>query len=304
MPRFRARGRARVARRRTRKPSRRSAVKKRTYRRRRTMTKKSILNITSRKKRNGMLTYSNTTTTGATRAVTNGNLYVGPTGHYSTWCATAQDLNTAGGGAGVVSAEATRTATTCYMRGLSEHIRIQTSSGIPWFWRRICFTTTADDLFNVNSSDTPVQGQFPYVDTSNGIERVFMNTLINNQGATNSVRDGIIFRGEFGKDWDDRITAQVDPRKVTLKFDKTWTIRSGNANGTAIEKKLWHRMNRNLVYADDENGDIESTNYYSVDSKAGMGDYWVVDIIQPGTGATSTDLMQLSTNSTLYWHER
>lgn len=267
-------------------------------------SKKAILNATSRKKRNGMLTFSNTGTTGSTRPTQSGALFVGTAGAYCVWAATAQDLTIASGPSASVSMEATRTATTCYMRGLSEHLRVQTSSGIPWFWRRICFTAKDVRFGSMDPTDTPVQARFAFVDTSTGIERPFFNTLINSMGNTNSIMDGILFRGAFGSDWDDRITASVDTRRVTLKYDKTWTIRSANANGTAIEKKLWHPMNKNLVYADDESGDSETTSYNSVTSKAGMGDYWVVDIIQPGTGATSSDLLQLSTNSTLYWHEK
>jgi hypothetical protein len=115
---------------------------------------------------------------------------------------------------------------------------------------------------------------------------------------------GLLYKGLAGKDWDDLIVAPVDTSRISVKFDKTWTIQSGNSNGVVRERKLWHPMNKNIVYDDDENGDVEQASYFSVDSKAGMGDYYVVDIIQPGTGATSSDLLQISTNSTLYWHEK
>jgi len=59
-----------------------------------------------------------------------------------------------------------------------------------------------------------------------------------------------------------------------------------------------------LVYDDDESGDAEITKYQSTESKLGMGDYYIVDIILPGTGGTSSDLLQLRSTSTLYWHER
>jgi hypothetical protein len=63
-------------------------------------------------------------------------------------------------------------------------------------------------------------------------------------------------------------------------------------------------MNHNLVYDDDENGDVESSSYNSTTSRAGMGDYYVIDMFQPGAGGSSTDLLQITTNSTLYWHEK
>ena len=121
---------------RPRKTYRRSAAKKRTYRKRVTktyrkpMTKKRILNTTSRKKRDTMLTWSNTTSTGASKATAVGPLYVAGNGYaVALWCPTARDLTLFNGNANSITQEAARTSTTCYMRGVSEKIRIQTSSG-------------------------------------------------------------------------------------------------------------------------------------------------------------------------------
>jgi len=63
-------------------------------------------------------------------------------------------------------------------------------------------------------------------------------------------------------------------------------------------------MNKNLVYDDDESGDNETTNYYSVDSRAGMGDYYIYDIITPGAGGVASDQILLTSNASLYWHEK
>jgi len=153
-------------------------------------------------------------------------------------------------------------------------------------------------------ADTPTQPFTPYLDTSNGIERPWLNTQINNMSTTQTNMWGLLYKGVVGKDWDDLITAPLDNSRISVKFDKTWTMQSGNGNGIVRERKLWHPMNKNIVYDDDESGDIELSSYFSVDSKAGMGDYYVVDVFQPGTGATSSDLLQISASSTLYWHEK
>lgn len=63
-------------------------------------------------------------------------------------------------------------------------------------------------------------------------------------------------------------------------------------------------MNKNLVYDDDESGDQEATSYQSVESKAGMGDYYVLDLIQAGSGGGTGDVILVQANSTLYWHEK
>jgi len=269
------------------------------------MSRKSILNATSRKKRNAMMTYSNTNATdGSTRAVGPLPLTVnGINGGRVLWCATAQDL-TYGTDLAKVGQDASRTSQTCYMRGLSEHIRLQTSSSISWLHRRICFTYKGPLFTQSSTADSPTQPVFTYLENSQGIQRLAFNANINNMTNTINNNDGIIFKGASGVDWNDPILAVVDTRRVTVKFDKTWTIRSGNERGIMTERKLWHPMNQNIVYDDDETGGTEQTSFLSVDSKAGMGDYYVYDIITAGSAATSSDLLVMNFSSNLYWHEK
>ena len=42
-------------------------------------------------------------------------------------------------------------------------------------------------------------------------------------------------------DWQDPTTAKVDTRRVTLHYDKTVTINSGNSNGVFRTFKRWHQ---------------------------------------------------------------
>lgn len=248
-----------------------------------------------------MLSFSNTANTGASKTVGSGPAYVNGVGTgFFLWNSTAQDL-TASDGVSSVYEEGARTATSCYMKGLSEHIRIQTSSGLPWFWRRICFTLKGGFPLAV---DSPTQPSQTYVDSSSGMQRLWFNVDVNNTPNLRNQVDSIIFKGAKGVDWNDFIVAPVDTRRITVKYDKTTMIRSGNANGTAMERKLWHPMGKNLVYDDDESGDAEATSYTSVTSKAGMGDYYVLDLVTGGTGGTTSDVILMQANSTLYWHEK
>lgn len=216
------------------------------------------------------------------------------------------DLASVSGGSNLLVNAAERTAQTCYMRGLSENIRIQTSSGVPWFHRRICFTSRGASSFNtINSTDTaPIQPSGNSVDTSSGMERLWFNSSINNTPATVMAQENLLFKGIYNSDWNDPILAAIDTARVDLKFDKVWCIRSGNSSGTIKERKLWHPMNKNLVFGDDENGEGEDTSYFSVGDKRGMGDYYVLDIFQAGAGAGAGDLLNVFSNSTLYWHEK
>lgn len=288
-----------------RKAPRRYVTKKRTYRKRSAVSSKRILNLTSTKKRNTMLSWSNTTNTGASRTNQVGAAIVnGSQGGFFVWNSTAQSLFANGNNGNITINQAERTASSCYMRGLSENIRIQTSSAIPWFHRRICFTTKGLDFIVAQSGDTPINPTQNYVDTSTGIERLWLNVNVNNTPNTQANYFSQIFKGTINQDWNDLIVAPTDPLRITVKFDKTWIITSGNQNGTVKERKLWHPMNKTLVYDDDEAGAGTVAQYVTVDSKAGMGDYMVVDIIQAGSQGTSTDFMSINANSTLYWHEK
>lgn len=119
---------------------------RRTYRRRRPMTRKSLLNMTSEKKRDKMLNYTNVTSSSQTGSGTFTSAPAILTGGSSTpfvavWCATARDNTTSSTDRiGNKFDVATRTASLCYMVGLKETIEIQVADGLPWQWRRICFT--------------------------------------------------------------------------------------------------------------------------------------------------------------------
>ena len=98
--------------------------------------------------------------------------------------------------------------------------------------------------------------------------------------------------------------AKVDSERLTVKYDKTITLASGNEDGFIRKYPRYHRMGKNLVYSDDETGGTQTQSQFSVQAKAGMGDYWVVDIFRPRAGSTPSNQLIFSTESTLYWHEK
>lgn len=210
----------------------------------------------------------------------------------------------------IIRNDAERTATSCYMKGFRENLRIQTSSGLPWFHRRICFTLKGPNPFNVYSpgdfSDTsePINKNRAFMETSQGFQRLWLNQENNNATNTRNDQWELLFKGIVQVDWNDLIVAPVDTTRVSLKFDKTWTIQSGNQYGIVKERKLWHGMHKGLTYGDEETGNSKSSDHFSTTSKIGMGDYYVVDIIQPGTGGGGADLIEIQSNSTMYWHEK
>lgn len=219
------------------------------------------------------------------------------------WISTARDRRFDGSTSGDVNDSATRTAQTCFMRGLKERIEIQTNSPHTWRWRRICFTMKSTDLVELNDGTAFNL----WLLTSGGYVRALPN--LNVPGNTNSLeqRDKLvemIFKGKFNTDWLNGYTAKLDTNRITPLYDKVVTLRSGNDRGSAWMFNRWHAMNKNLIYEDDEDGGAEDTNVLSIDGKAGMGDYYVVDLIEAAEGAGESDQLAFKPHATLYWHEK
>lgn len=279
----------------------------------RTMSTKTVLNKTSRKKRNGMLTFSNSSATGALAAVTQAPLTIAGSASGNTvglvhFRPTAMDLTDNSGNANSIVNQAVRTSTVCYMRGLAENIRVETSTGNPWFHRRICITTR-DPIFYLRNESDPSGTDRDYaavgaIETSNGFQRLASNVMTDTLSATYTRWLTEMFKGTQGVDWDDFITAPIDTNRVDLKFDKTFIYKSGNERGVLRERKMWHPMNKNLYYADDENGQVETSVTTSVRDKRGMGDYHVFDFFSQGSSGNTSDLLKIRFTSTMYWHEK
>lgn len=209
------------------------------------------------------------------------------------WTATARNLGDASTPS-FFSNTASRSATTCYMRGLAEGVEINTNSPAMWEWRRICFTIKYPPL---NTS---------YNDNTVGYARYLLN--LSASAATGDVTQyqatrEFMFAGTFGIDYNNVMIANLDSTRIDIKYDKTRRIASGNQSGVLRRYKMWHPMNKNLVYDDEENGSAMTASNRSVLDKRGMGDYHVVDFFKCQTESAS-DTLSMNTSATLYWHEK
>lgn len=214
------------------------------------------------------------------------------------WIATFQELSY---GQPYPINESTRSATSCYMRGLSETVSLVPNNSIEWQWRRVCFTYRGPNLTNIA---IPATGN-----AANGWQRLISNYGNSGSGTTaqnNFVAavTGILFKGAIGVNWSDFFLAHTDNRRCEVRYDKTRYLKSGNANPVSYNYKMWHGMNKTLVYDDDEAGPAESSSPLSVADKRGMGDYYVIDFFRPIGSTSASDTLQMVANSTLYWHER
>lgn len=261
------------------------------------MSNKRILNITSRKKKDVMPTWTNmdaNNTVGNFRAgsaiLQGNNTYVIP------WAATARPAVTTDLGHGTLVEEAVRTATTCYMRGLKENIQILSDTGAPWKWRRICVRLRGDFLYSKETSTT----QLSLLHATRGMVRMATNWGNQPQAVDDMFR--ILFRGTRNADWRDPLIAPTDNRRWDVAYDKTTLITCGNESGVYRTYKRWHPMNKNLVFDDDQDGGNQDLRRWSVEGKQGMGDYYVIDMFAGNGGAD--DQLSVEYNSTLYWHEK
>lgn len=211
------------------------------------------------------------------------------------WSPTARPAEQNTGTPGAAIDKMVRTNSTCFARGVKESIVLQTNSGLSWMWRRICFTLKGTAI-NDGNSDPATSEVFRQ--TSSGMMR-----LMTHDDATIGRLLPLLFRGQQGTDWQNFFLAKVDTMQVGLKYDRTRVINSGNDTGKTIRMSLWHAMNKNIYYRDDENGDLMTPNAWSVESKQGMGDYYIVDIVQ-SNGGDSVETLNMDINARYYWHER
>ena len=98
--------------------------------------------------------------------------------------------------------------------------------------------------------------------------------------------------------------AKLDATRIHIKYDKTRTLATSNQDGFIRKYKMYHPMNKTIAYDDDENGENMDTSFTSVDSKAGMGDFYVLDLIRSRFSASTSDALVFNPSATLYWHEK
>lgn len=265
------------------------------------MTKKQILNITSFKKKDKMRVvavpvYGQAGTKGnnLNLPVTPANDVTGQRINMMPFTCTARTSIT-----NIRYNEADRSATTCYMRGYHENLRLVTPDANEWVWRRICFTYRGP---NINSL-----GNAYYYD-STGVYRYAYNAS-DDPGSQSTLYQQrlytVLFLGAYQQDWDDPMVAPLDSRRIDIKMDRTRYIRSGNDFPVEKIHKDWLPMNKNLVYDDDQIGPQDASTAYSVSDKRGMGDYYIIDLVRcTNPNATAANKLFFQPSGTLYWHEK
>ena len=183
---------------------------------------------------------------------------------------------------------------------MAETVEINTNDGTPWQWRRIVFRMKGRTFFQVGQ-DEATPRELYFRNGTDGYARLVTDWAPTSAAST---VNAFVFKGVRGDDWSSVNEAHVDTTRVSLMYDKTVHIRAGNESGVSRLFKRWHPVNHNLVYNDDEAGASEDSSHFSVESMAGCGDVYVMDIFTCSEFAETSARLNFKPQATLYWHER
>jgi len=266
------------------------------------MSSRRILNITSRKKADNMLPV----------VIDKGN-NVTPGGYSSQAPLICLFIPNARKLRADIFNPAVRNVSDIYAVGYKEKVLMQVSGGGTLMWRRIVFMLKGNDLRNFMDSAEAgnIPGQlYDQVDTG-GCRRV-IGPLDDEGGTpTNSLAElkAYVFRGQENVDWSDLLTAPLDNRRITTKYDKVHTISPGNETGKSRHFKFWHPIRRTIAYEDDMESPVSpevDSRPFSTAGLRGVGDMYVLDImtIANTDGEAPPTTYNFAPEGTFYWHER
>lgn len=249
------------------------------------MSRRCILNISSKKKRNNIIP-QNFTYLGAS-AGTGPKVMGSDRITFLISRPTALSYDETG------ASDFCRTSQTVFWRGIRESIDINIAGGAPWRWRRLVFECKGD----------PVDSLISNVETSTGYNRAMVELSGDPPASIRNQLESLLFQGAGGVDWASVFNAKVDTNRVKLHSDEFTSLRSGNDRGHYHKYKKWYPLNRNMHYFNDENGKDISSSSFASSTIGGMGDVFILDIFQCLQSSADFQL-QFSPEATLYWHER
>lgn len=200
-----------------------------------------------------------------------------------------------------------------YYVGFGERLRFATSDSSDWRWRRIVFSAYIHQVWEFPTTGAPIQAEYPIsngeADTG-GYRRVFQR-VEPASSATDPVKATFIrgqlyyhlFRGTQNSDWSNPMTAPINTQKVHVYHDRLTRIASNSDAGAQLITKRWHPIRKNMIFDDQEFGKENLSLPYAGSSRRGIGDVYVVDMFQCVNDSEGVDL-SIGTDATTYWHER
>lgn len=286
---YRRRGNARTSRGRT---SGRGGYNRRRYTgRRRKMTSRRVRDIASRKKYDTIFG----ATSNDVQSTGQANIFAGT--NYFMWCPTWCQRRTAS------TDEHVRANQEVFMRGIKD--RIMVSATFSLIHRRVCFWShrRIDDA-------RPFVFDNPDVIDAPSYQRRNLVALYPN---LDEEIFEYLFKGTVGFDYSEnsRWDTPLDNKRVKVVYDKQYTITpnyaapDGAQFGKTLTRKLWHPINRKVLYDDDEEGADVNGSGWSAQTPESLGNYYVLDIFSTGQyiEGSNDQVGTYMPESTTYWHE-
>lgn len=258
------------------------------YAKRPTMTRRRILNVSTRKKTDTMLTGIGAPDTGIplTQSLMNA---ANPTQYFiscMTFMARAPGAE-----------DHTRRSNQIFYKGWVDNYRIYIGGGAGWVWRRIVFSSTE----RIEEAELPAN-------ITNGYMRGLNKANLPDNPPPDEWLEQL-FVGRRTLDWTDVMTAAIDRQRTTVHSDILRRMNPGNDSGKEVSSRLWTPVGRNLRYDDDEYADevkppAAQDSSPWVSRKGGSpGNVYVVDFFD-SMAEDAAESLALRIESKRYWHER
>jgi hypothetical protein len=108
-----------------------------------------------------------------------------------------------------------------------------------------------------------------------------------------------------------RWNAPLDDKLLTIVYDRSCTINpnyaapQGATFGKSMTRKMWHPVNKTIMYTDKENGSTPQTTGWSSMSPNSPGNFYILDIFSTGQDlpGDTTGVGEFGSEATVYWHE-
>lgn len=200
---------------------------------------------------------------------------------------------------------AQRGSTRTFVKGYSQSYQIKPNSNDVWWHRRICFSVKkfADTDYTAIMDSLGAQ-QSPGAITYLPMRNLSAGDDSSPYRVIRQTATELLFRGTFGVDYVDYFLAKVDTARVNLHSDRTKKTSSGNNVPKPATYKFYDSINKSVVYDDEENGILLTSSPFSVESKSGTGDIYVLDMFHCPMSDSDDDDIVISSQSTYYWHEK
>lgn len=259
------------------------------YGRKRGISKRAILNVTSVKKRDKMC---------LALVGSDGSVTAKASQVYNIGASTQQLFISAASYKERInnSNEASRNQRQVYLRGIAERVRWETNaSSAPMIVRRMVVSGTPRIDLTTGVTNETTQ---PTHVVANGIHFIGLGT-----GEMNINVAEVLFAGTFGRDWVDGAVAKIDARRWKIHSDKSYVVKSGNQSEAIMNRRFYDPINRTIQYDDEENGTDVNTSGWAAYSTQGhqQNVYIIYQVYNPSPSLIAPSL---TLERTLYWHEK